>query len=92
MSGDLINNSARNRFETEVDGHLGVLDYVIEGDLLRLTHAGVPEAIGGRGIAGDLTRTALDWARDKGYRVQPDCPYVKAWIGKHPEYADLVAG
>lgn len=90
MSEKIIHNPDKSRFETEVGGHLCVLDYELEGSTVRMPHVGVPDAVGGRGIAGDLTCAALDWAREAGYSVRPDCPYVKAWIGKHPEYADLV--
>jgi predicted GNAT family acetyltransferase len=50
----------------------------------------VPEAVGGRGIAGEITRYALDWARDKGLRVVANCPYVARWIERHPEYEQLL--
>jgi hypothetical protein len=29
--------------------------------------------------------------RGRGLAVQPDCPFIKSWITKHPDYADLVA-
>ena len=91
MPDRIVNNRERGRFETEVEGHLAVLDYIVEGEVVRMTHVGVPEAVGGRGIAGDLTRTALDWVRREGLAVRPECPYVKAWIEKHPDHSDLVA-
>ena len=50
-------------------------------------HTKVPGALGGRGIAGSLVKTILDDAA-KGLRVKPTCPYVKAYIDKHPEYQD----
>lgn len=88
---DVIDNTAARRFETTVDGQLCVLDYRLRGEVLALDHAGVPAAVGGRGIAGALTRFALDSARARGLRVEPNCAYVAAWIGRHPEYAGLVA-
>ena len=56
------------------------------------THTVVPLALEGHGIAGRLARAALDYARDRGLSVVPLCPYVADYIGKHPEYEDLVAG
>ena len=53
--------------------------------------AKVPEAIGGRGIAGELVRAALDHARAAGWKVRAECAYSDAWIGKHPEYEALRA-
>ena len=50
------------------------------------------EHAGGRGVGGELVRSALDYARSKDLKVVPACEYVAAYIERHPEYADLVAG
>jgi predicted GNAT family acetyltransferase len=86
----IVDNPAEQRFETHVDGQLCVLDYRRQGTLLQLDHVGVPDAVGGRGIAAALTETALRAARREGLRVVPHCAYVAAWLRRHPEYADLV--
>lgn len=51
----------------------------------------VPPAIGGRGIVGELVRASLDFARNQGLKVVPQCSYAADWIDKHPDYADLLA-
>ena len=84
-------HEAAHRFEWTEEGHLCVLDYVLNGTRAAFTHTGVPDAVGGRGIAADLVRTGLDTARARGWRVQPLCSYVAAYIKRHPEYQDLVA-
>jgi len=33
---------------------------------------------------------ALDQVRASGLKLIPQCPFVKAWIEKHPDYQDLV--
>ena len=66
------------------------LDYDVVGDALDLYHAGVPAHLRGRGIAGEITKAALEWARANGRKVVPSCPYVRAYIQRHPEYSDLV--
>jgi predicted GNAT family acetyltransferase len=86
----VVDNAAAQRFEAMVDGALCVLDYRIRGKTLSLDHAGVPDAVGGRGIAAALTQHALDSARERGMVVAPNCSYVAAWIKRHPAYADLV--
>lgn len=78
------------RFETEVDDHLAVLSYRRQQHRVLIDRVDVPSAVEGRGIAGQLTRQALDWARESSLRVTPICPYVVAWIRRHPAYADLV--
>jgi predicted GNAT family acetyltransferase len=79
------------RFHTEVDGHRAEVDYRLADGIMTITHTGVPEAIGGRGIAASLTRAALDTARARGWRVEAHCAYAKDYLQRHKEYADLVA-
>lgn len=91
MNYDISHNQAQQRFETKVENLLCVIDYQLDQSNLALTHVGVPKPIEGRGIAAELTRSALDWARSKKYRVIPVCPYVQAWLRRHPEYLDLLS-
>jgi predicted GNAT family acetyltransferase len=82
---------ARGRgFSLETEGHRGVLDYTLEGDRMRITHTLVPDALRGRGIAGQLVRAAFDQARSEGWQVVAQCEYAAAWVERHPEYAELV--
>lgn len=89
---DVTHNTARQRFETEVEGHLAYADYRLDDGVMVFTSTQVPEAVGGRGIAGRLVRTAMDYAREHGHSVEPACSYVSAWLERHPEYRDLRAG
>ncbi|ALN62562.1 hypothetical protein GLA29479_1688 [Lysobacter antibioticus] len=78
----------QQRFLTEVDEVQALLEYHLNGDQLVITHTLVPDAIGGRGIAGDLVRAAFEYARVAGYKVRPACSYAAAWIQRHPEYTE----
>ena len=80
-----------HRFATTIEGERAYIDYRLEGGVMILTHTWVPEAIGGRGIAGRLVRHALDHARANGLRVHPACSYADAWMRRHPEVEDLRA-
>ena len=51
----------------------------------------MPEEISGHGIAGKMAQTALEYARAERLEVVPLCPYVAAYIKRHPEYKDLVS-
>lgn len=90
---DLIitHDSAAHRFSTTVDGVEAHLEYLRHGNVLTITHTIVPEAIGGRGIAGALVKAAMDHVRAEGLKVNPVCSYSAAWMAKHPEYQDLRA-
>ncbi|WP_140908643.1 GNAT family N-acetyltransferase [Cognatiluteimonas lumbrici] len=89
---DIGHDAERRRFSATVDGHLGYVDYALDGGVLEILHTIVPDAIGGRGIAGQLVRAALDHARANGLRVRPTCPYADAWMRRHPDYEPLREG
>jgi len=78
------------RFEIEQDGQIAYLEYNLAGKVLQLIHSEVPEALRGRGVAAELAKSALEWARENGVKVDVICPSVAAYIEKHPEYSDLV--
>jgi predicted GNAT family acetyltransferase len=83
-------NPPASRYEANVDGRLAVIQYTLTGEKITLVHTEVPEELEGRGIASQLARFALDDARARGLRVIPVCPFVSAYIRRHPEYQDLV--
>ncbi|HEX7815676.1 GNAT family N-acetyltransferase [Dyella sp.] len=91
MSPDIQHDRHRHRFETRVDGVACVLDYQLSERVMTVIHTVVPEAVAGRGIAANLTRMAMDTARQEGWKVVPACSYAEAWMRRHPEYADLRA-
>jgi len=79
---------ARQRFSTHVDGLAAVLDYTLAGRLMTITHTGVPPAIGGRGIAAQLMRAALQAAHASGWTVMAACSYAAAYMRRHPQDAE----
>jgi len=88
---EVTDNPAASRFEILTDQGAAILTYRNRGDDLDLMHTEVPRALEGRGYAAALATAALDQARREGIRIIPSCPYVKAFLQRHPEYADLVA-
>ncbi len=88
---DIRHDADQQRFHTMVDDHEAEVGYELDGGVMAITHTGVPEAIGGRGIAGELNRAAFEHARREGLRVQPLCAYAAAWVKRHPDYADVLA-
>ena len=80
------------RFAIDVEGALAFLTYRERaGRILDFDHTFVPQALRGGGIASRLTAHALGFARDHDYRVVPSCPFVAAYMERHPEYRDLLA-
>ena len=89
---DIVNNPAQHRFELVVDGHLAAAYYGIADGVITFEHTEVPPELGGKGIGSKLIKGALDQVRAEGLKVIAQCPFVKGYIGKHPEYADLLKG
>jgi predicted GNAT family acetyltransferase len=88
---DIVHDPHAHQFHTNVEGHRGELDYLLRDGTMVITHTSVPPAIGGRGIAAELTRMALATARRQGWKVVPACSYAAAFIRRHPEFGDLLA-
>jgi predicted GNAT family acetyltransferase len=86
----VVHNTAANRFEVALDGELCVADYRLEGKLLHMTHTVVPSALEGQGIAAAMVQAALSWARSQGYKINPQCSYVRVYMQRHPEAQDLL--
>src|SRR5882724_7656821 len=90
INNPVSNNSALHRFELAVDGHIAATYYELAGGVITFVHTEVPPELGGKGIGSKLVRGALDQVRAGGLKVIAQCPFVKAYIEKHPEYADLL--
>ena len=80
------------RYEARIGTELvTVIDFAVRGDTLVVTHTATEPRWRGRGYAGQTTRAMLDDIRARGGTVQPVCPFTRAFVESHPEYADLVA-
>jgi uncharacterized protein len=87
-------NPAGHRYEAWVEGSLaGFAAYRLRGSgVIVFTHTEVDPAHEGQGIGGELARGALDDVRARGERrVVALCPFIGAWVGRHPDYQDLLA-
>lgn len=87
---EVVNNEDYRRFETRIGDYFALIDYIRAGNNIVFTHTEVPQVFEGQGIAGKMARTALEYAKAQGLRVVPLCPFVAAYIRRHPEYQPLV--
>ena len=79
------------RFEIQTEDGTALLTYLRHGDVIEMVHTEVPESLEGHGYGAALAEAALGYVRQEGKKVRPSCPFVAAYIDKHPAYADLVA-
>jgi uncharacterized protein len=88
----VVDNAGAQRYELWVGDTLaGQIVYRSREGALALIHTEVSEDFEGQGLGGKLVAGALDDLRERGLRVIPICPFVRSWLERHPEQADLVA-
>jgi predicted GNAT family acetyltransferase len=87
---DVVDNKPHQRYELTVEGHLAATYYKIADGVITFIHTEVPPELGGKGVGSALVKGALDQVRADGLKVIAECPFVKAYIDKHGEYADLL--
>jgi uncharacterized protein len=84
-------DSADHQFVAHLPEGEAYLAYATEGNgTLDLEHTVVPQEARGRGVGESLVRAALGYAREKGVRVIPSCPFVRQWLADHPEERDVL--
>jgi uncharacterized protein len=90
MLDTVRDNVGLQRFELNVDGHTAVANYRLSPGVVTFTHTEVPSELSGRGVGSALVRGALEIVRRQGLKVVAKCPFVSAFIAKHPEFSDLL--
>ncbi len=88
---EIHDNPARHRYELTIDGVTAFVTYRRRPGEITFVHTEVPAGLEGRGVGSRLARHVLDAARQDGVKVVPMCPFIAAWMKKHPEYDDLRA-
>ncbi len=79
-------NPAELRYELTRDGEvLGFIRYRREPDAVVLVHTDVDPAYERQGLGSFLVAGALEDLRERGLRVVPLCPFVRAYLRDHPE-------
>ncbi|EFC85189.1 GNAT family N-acetyltransferase [Parafrankia sp. EUN1f] len=92
MDVTVVDNAPASRFEarTETGEVAGFATYTRTKSAVTFVHTVVDPAFKGTGVGSTLAAAALDAVRAEGLAVVPRCPFIRAFIDRHPEYADLV--
>ena len=84
-------NDAAHRYEVLVEDEVvGELVYRARDDVVTLIHTEVAPQYEGHGLGEQLVAHALEDIRARDLRIVPLCPFVGAYLRRHPEYEDLV--
>lgn len=90
MDYDLIENTEAKQYEYHIDGVIAKIEYIKTKDKIYLTHTEVPKKLEGKGVASSLVKQVLVDVEKKGWTLVPMCPFVAAYIKRHPEWKKLV--
>jgi len=90
MGENITHNVAANRFEYITPEATAYIEYEMQQSIMDLTHTIVPKALEGRGLGGSLVKHALEYAREKGYKIKPTCWFVDKFVKKFKDYQELV--
>ncbi|HEU4425454.1 MAG TPA: GNAT family N-acetyltransferase [Pilimelia sp.] len=89
----VVDNPHARRYELWLgETRAGVIEYRMAPGTIQLIHTEVDPAFAGQGLGGRLVAGALDDIRARGLKLVPRCPFVRAYLRRHPEHDDLVAG
>ena len=91
MSALARDNETDHSYELLLDGEVvGELLYRKRDDVVTLIHTEVPAHLEGRGLGEQLVAGVLEDVRAGGLHIVPLCPFVVAFLRRHPEHGDLV--
>jgi uncharacterized protein len=81
----------RSRFEIEQDGEISYLEFETDGHgWMTIWHTEVAKAQRGKGVGLELVKTAFQYARENGLKVDVICPLASHLVQKHPEFQPLL--
>jgi len=89
---EVAHNAAQKRFEIQLGDQIAMVKYILGSSEIIFTHTEVPEAFEGQGVASKIAKVAVEYAKAQGLRIRPMCPYMAAYIQRHPEYHSITAG
>ncbi|SHI32780.1 GNAT family N-acetyltransferase [Flavobacterium terrae] len=88
----IVVNQEKKRFELEVEGKIAYIEYILNNEnIMFLTHTEVPVGLEGKGVGSAIVSKVLDYIKENGYTLAPLCPFVAAYVKRHPERKEILA-
>lgn len=90
MEHQISVNEEAGQFELTLEEGVALLAFEMDSNTMSIMHTEVPEEAEGQGIASELAKYALDYARGNQLRVKNYCRFVSMFLQRNPEYEDLI--
>ena len=91
MDHTVTENPERKRFEMMVEDQVAFVEYIRVPTAVYLTHTEVPRELEGQGVGTRLVKGVLEILKKEDAKIAPMCPFVAAYIKRHPEWKELLA-
>ncbi|GAB5400628.1 MAG: GNAT family N-acetyltransferase [Aureisphaera sp.] len=91
MELEVYENKEKRRFEASVQVKLAFIEYIRAKGAVYLTHTEVPRELEGKGVGSELVVQVLRILKEENSLLAPLCPFVAAYIKRHPEWKELLA-
>ena len=79
------------RFVVRADDQEVYVEFEMRNNKMELDHTYTHPELRGKGLAAQVVRAALEYAKENNFKVIPTCSYVRSFISKNEEYKELVA-
>ncbi len=88
----IVLNQEKKRFELEVEGKIAYIEFIKNNeDIMFLTHTEVPRGLEGKGVGSAIVSKTLDYIQENRYTLAPLCPFIAAYVKRHPERKEILA-
>lgn len=92
MEYAIEHNAEKEEFFIDIEGATAVIEYRLKnGTMMDIYRTFVPESLRGKGLAGQLMKRAISFAREHRLKVKPTCSYAVTYMDRHPEFAFMRA-
>lgn len=91
MKSEVKHDKTNNRFYLLAEGYTVQMDYSLEEDIINFFHTYTPPAIRGRGLASEVAKQGLEYAKENNLKVIASCSFIQSFITQNEGYIKLLA-
>ncbi|CAN7244588.1 GNAT family N-acetyltransferase [Paenibacillus sp. LjRoot153] len=86
-----INKDTNSFYVGEKNQRDAEIHYVPTGNnIIIVDHTFVSDRLRGQGVGQELVRRVVEFAREKGIKIMPLCPFAKSQFDQHNDYDDVL--